>query len=65
MDQLMAYLPILIPVIILQLTLTIVALIHVLTHKNYKFGNRTFWVIVCLIQFIGPVVYFIFGRGEA
>lgn len=65
MDQVMAYLPIIIPVVILELTLTIAALIHVLTHKNYKFGNRPFWVIMCFVQIIGPVVYFIFGRGEA
>jgi len=64
MDKFMEYLPILIPIIILELTLTVAALVHVLKHKSYKFGNRTFWVIMSFVQIIGPVVYFVFGRGE-
>ncbi|MDP4177636.1 MAG: PLDc N-terminal domain-containing protein [Bacillota bacterium] len=59
------YLPILIPVIIVEWILAIIALVHVLKHPNYKFGNKVMWIlIVLLIQIIGPVVYFIFGRGE-
>lgn len=59
------YLPILIPVIIVEWILAIIALVHVLKHPNYKFGNKVMWIlIVLLIQIIGPVVYFVFGRGE-
>lgn len=59
------YLPVLIPVIIVEWTLAIIALVHVIKHPNYKFGNKVMWIlIVLLIQIIGPVVYFIFGRGE-
>jgi hypothetical protein len=64
MDKFMEYLPILIPIIILELALTIASLVHVLTHKNYRFGNRIFWVIMSFVQIIGPVIYFVFGRGE-
>ena len=65
MDQLIEYLPLLIPVVIIELALMITALIHVLKHPNYKFGNKAMWVIlVVFIQIVGPLVYFVFGRGN-
>lgn len=65
MQGLIEYLPFLIPVIIIELALAIFALIHVLKHPNYRFGNKMIWIIVVLfIQIIGPIVYFVFGRGD-
>jgi hypothetical protein len=65
MDSVKEYLPFLIPIIIIELTLAITALVHVIKHPNYRFGNKVLWIIVVLlIQIIGPVVYFVFGRGE-
>lgn len=59
-------LPLFIPLILLQLGLMVTALLHVLKHPHYRFGNRIFWIIVVVFfQIIGPVVYFVFGRGEA
>ena len=53
-----------IPIIALQFILALTALIHVLRHKNYKVGNRALWVVLVLfVQIIGPVLYFIIGRG--
>lgn len=63
-QQLTDYLPILIPVIILELVLMITALIHVLRHPHYRFGNKVLWIIIVVVfQIIGPIVYFAFGRG--
>ncbi len=65
-EKIMEFLPVLIPLMVVELGLAITALIHVLRHPNYRFGNKVLWVIIVLcIQIIGPVVYFIFGRGEA
>ena len=65
MDILMEYLPFLIPVIIIELALALTALVHVLRHPGYRFGNKVMWIlIVLLIQIIGPIAYFVFGRGE-
>ena len=65
MNTLYEYFPILLPVIIIELILMVTALIHVLRHPNYRFGNRVVWiVIVMFIQIAGPIVYFLFGRGE-
>ncbi|MDY2734459.1 PLD nuclease N-terminal domain-containing protein [Intestinibacter sp.] len=61
----MNQLPLLLPLIILQFILAITALVHVLRHPNYRFGNKVIWVLVVLfVQFIGPIFYFVFGRGE-
>lgn len=65
MDTIIKYLPVLLPVIVIELTLAIFSFIHVLRHPHYKFGNKLIWSLVVLfIQFIGPVIYFVFGRGE-
>ena len=65
MKELMEYLPFLIPIILVELALMLTALIHVLKHPKYRFGNRVLWiVIVVALQIIGPILYFTVGRGE-
>ena len=65
METLMQYLPILIPIVVIQYILAIVALIHLLKHPHYRFGNKIIWILVVLfVQFIGPILYFAVGRGE-
>lgn len=65
MEILTEYWPILLPLIVVELGLAITALVHVLRHPHYRFGNKPLWiVVVLLIQFVGPIVYFVFGRGE-
>lgn len=65
MNMLMEYLPFLLPLILIELVLALTALIHVLRHPHYKFGNKAVWILVVLFfQIIGPVIYFVFGRGE-
>ena len=63
--EIMEYLPFLIPIVIIELILMLSALIHVLKHKNYRFGNRIIWIIIVVgLQIIGPILYFTIGRGE-
>ncbi|MCC0638411.1 MULTISPECIES: PLD nuclease N-terminal domain-containing protein [unclassified Clostridioides] len=65
MENLMEYLPLLLPVIILNLILVITALIHIIKHPNYKIGNKAIWIILVLfISIIGPILYFTIGRGD-
>ena len=65
MDVLQEYWPFLLPLIIAQLGLMLAALVHIFRHDKYRFGTRALWVvIVVLFQMIGPVAYFIVGRGE-
>ena len=60
-------LPFLIPLVIVQLALLGFTLWHVLTHRNYKRGNRALWLIVVIVamEFIGPILYFILGKEDA
>lgn len=65
MEILLEYLPLFIPYVIIQYALAIGALIHVLKHPHYRFGNKIMWVfVVLLIQLIGPILYFAVGKGE-
>lgn len=66
MEQLMEFLPFLIPLIIVQFGLLGYTLYHILTHKNYKRGNRTLWLIVAIVlmNFVGPILYFLLGKEE-
>lgn len=67
MPDIKEMLPFLIPLIIAEIILLTVTLRHIFTHKNYKRGSRTLWVIVAIIgmEFIGPVIYFLLGKEDA
>lgn len=64
MANITEFLPFLIPLIVAEFALLGYAIYHILTHKNYKRGNRTLWLVIVVIgmQFIGPVLYFILGK---
>ena len=65
--QIKEYLPFLIPLVAVELILLVSALVHVFTHKNYKYGNRLIWVLVIIVGsgcLLGPILYFVLGREE-
>lgn len=66
MDKMMEFLPFLIPLVIAEFALLGYTLYHILTHKYYKRGTRTLWLVISVIgmNFIGPVLYFLFGRED-
>ena len=65
MNDIIEYLPFIIPIVLVELILMIVALVHLLKHRNFRFGNQIMWVlIVVFLQIIGPILYFTVGRGE-
>jgi hypothetical protein len=66
MDTISEYLPFLIPLAIVEFTLMIVAVVHIVKHPNYKTGNKTLWLVLSIVLgFIGPILYFVFGKGES
>lgn len=67
MDKMMEYLPFLLPLVIAELALLVYTLYHILTHKRYKRGNRTLWLVIAIagMQFIGPILYFLLGKEES
>lgn len=65
MELINDFLPLLIPLFVVQFALAIVALVHVLRHPKYRFGNKIMWIIIVLmLSLIGPIIYFVIGRGE-
>lgn len=66
MDKIMEYLPFLIPVAIAEFALLGYTLYHILTHNHYKRGNRTLWLIIAIVlmNFVGPILYFLLGRED-
>jgi hypothetical protein len=58
------YLPLLIPIIIIQLALIVVAIID-LSKRETTRGPKMMWLfIIILVNFIGPILYFVIGRDE-
>ncbi|MBE3031393.1 PLDc_N domain-containing protein [Sneathia sp. DSM 16631] len=65
MEFIREYLPILIPIVVLEIGLMIYALSHILKHNKFRFGNKVMWiVIVVLIQTIGPILYLTIGKDN-
>ena len=65
LTEIKEYLPLLIPLVVLQLSLVAWAVIHILRHDTYKCGSRALWLIVSLcVSLIGPVLYFTVGKEE-
>lgn len=65
MDALKQYWPFLIPVAVLELGLMLAALIHLIRRKKTRTLNVGIWaVVIIVVEIIGPVLYFLFGREE-
>lgn len=67
MNKIMEILPFLVPLAMAEFILLTYTLYHILTHKSYKRGNRTLWIMITVIgmQFIGPVLYFLLGKEDS
>lgn len=67
MDKMIEFLPFLVPLAIAEFALSAYTLYHILTHKSYKRGNRTLWLVIAIVgmQFIGPVLYFLLGKEDS
>ena len=61
------FLPFLIPLVIIELILLVYVIRHILTHKNYKHGNRLMWMIIVIVgmNFIRPILYLALGKEES
>lgn len=58
------WLPLLVPIVFLQLGLMTFALVDLIRRERTK-GPKWAWaLVIVLINFIGPVVYLVIGREE-
>ena len=64
MSDFSRYIPFLVPVILIQLALMIAALVDLLRRPQTR-GPKWVWVLVIvLVNYIGPIIYFVAGRKE-
>jgi len=64
LENLAPYLPLLIPLFVIQLGLMITALID-LSKQNVTRGPKWMWLLIILfVNLIGPIIYFVVGREE-
>jgi hypothetical protein len=64
LSTLMPYIPLLIPIILLELGLLIFALVDLLRRER-TMGPKWLWALVIVfIQIFGPVIYLLVGRKE-
>ena len=65
MEFLKEYLPIILPIILLEVILMFIAVRDVLKRENYKYGNKTIWIfVVVFIMIFGPILYLTTAREE-
>ena len=65
MNTLFEILPLLIPLLLIDIALAVAAVRHIFRHPHYRFGSRSIWlVIVVVLLLFGPIIYFVFGKGE-
>lgn len=59
-------LPLIIPLVVLQLALMAVGLFDLTRpDRQVKGGNKLVWgLVIALVQFFGPLIYFLFGRED-
>ena len=64
METLSELLPFLIPLILLQIALMVVALVDLVRRERTR-GPKWVWALVIVfVNLFGPVAYLLFGRGE-
>lgn len=65
MESIKQNIPFLIPIIIIEVVLMVSAVVHIIKHDKFRFGNKVIWILISVfIQIIGPIIYFTIGRGD-
>ena len=63
-DTLLKLLPLLIPIVLLQLVLMVVALVDLVRREKTR-GPKWLWAIIIVLgELLGPIIYLIVGRVE-
>lgn len=64
-EQLVGYLPYIIPLVLIQLTLMIIALVDLIRREKTRWIPKWAWAIIIILgELIGPIAYLIFGRED-
>ena len=64
-EEIKDILPWLIPLVIIELTLMVVALVDLAKRKQVRGDSKVVWaLLIIFVNIIGSIVYLIGGRGE-
>ena len=65
MEEIMEYLPLLLPLFIIQVALMVVALVDLIRRQQVLGDNKLLWgLLIVLVSFIGPILYLVVGRKD-
>ena len=65
MEELRSYIPLLLPLLIIEVALLIIALVDLIRREQVKYFPKWVWaVIILVLNFIGPIAYLILAREE-
>jgi len=63
--DIMAFLPIILPIILVGTLLVLIALIDLYRHRKTR-KNALLWMLVILfVNTLGPILYFVIGRKDS
>ena len=64
MEDLGELIPLLIPIILVEIVLVVIALVDLVRRERTR-GPKWAWVLVILfLNLVGPIIYLLFGREE-
>jgi hypothetical protein len=66
-SQIKDWLLLLVPLVVIQLTLQIAAIVSLLKRDNnqIRWNNKLIWILIIILgELIGPILYFVIGRIE-
>ncbi len=65
LEKIVQLLPYIIPLVLLQLILMIIALVDLSKREKVRGLPKWLWVIIIVVgEMVGPILYFILGREE-
>lgn len=65
MEEIRSYIPLILPLLIIEITLLILALVDLFRRDQVRYLPRWAWaVIIILLNIIGPIIYLLLGREE-
>ena len=67
MDKIGELLPLIVPLVLIQLALIVVALLDLRRpDRHVRGGSKAIWAVaIVILELLGPLLYFTFGREEA
>jgi hypothetical protein len=64
-EQLVQYLPYIIPIVLIELILAIIALVDLIRREKTRYLPKWAWaILIIFLQLFGPIGYLILGREE-